>query len=141
MALGQIFTIFSHSSRITLDLWFSLFWDVTPNALGSCRTGWLGAFSRWRRHMALQTHGGTSTLGRELSHMFVPQTALEHGLTDGFYHWTCCTLRSSKRYGRGCHETTWESRCGYRLPRTHAEALHPGHSPCSFWMTAIMPRS
>ena len=38
--------------------------------------------------------------------MSVPQTILKHGLTDGFYCWTCCTLRSSQRCGRYYQEIT-----------------------------------
>ena len=53
--------------------------------------------------------------------------------------WTCCTLRSSQRYGRACQETTWDSRCGCRLPRTRVEAPHPGRSRDSCWMTLLMP--
>ena len=77
--------------------------DVTPNALGRRRTGYLGGFQ-----LVEETYGltdGTSTLERDPSHIFVPHTALEHGLTDGFYNLTCCTLRSSQRYGRGCQDT------------------------------------
>ena len=134
-------TIPKHVGAMVAGNWVSDDLDVTPHALGRRRTGYLGGLQ-----LVEETYG--------LPDVSRDQPPGERAITH-----VCASDRSGARFDRWLlsldvlhvaqQSEIWEGLPGDYLevtlrlqaPSDSCRGPHPGRSTCSFWMTAIMPRS